>query len=149
MMTDGRERFACPVGPDGCERCNCGHCLHFHEKWKWHRECGQCTPAAFAGEEDTAEDELDRHWPADTPPTEAWCGCEGPKWVRILTFALDEATCRACAHLALADDCPNCGRDKVAAIEFQCALRAWKSVRDDRGSDGGTNGAPAAGGQPS
>ena len=27
-----------------CEECACGHCLHEHEKMRWHRFCRRCTP---------------------------------------------------------------------------------------------------------
>lgn len=75
---------------DGCTcvECACGHCLHDHEKWRWHRLCRVCTPLAAADEVPNEIDrrqyrgnyrwdrrpipdwggELDRHRPAGEPP---------------------------------------------------------------------------------
>lgn len=70
-----------------CEPCACGHCIHEHEKWRWHRKCRVCTPRYYADEfpnevdsrsldlsdeeEDKTEpnhcDELDKHRPAGQP----------------------------------------------------------------------------------
>ena len=33
-----------------CEWCQCNHCIHDHEKWRFGRLCKICTPLAYAEE---------------------------------------------------------------------------------------------------
>jgi hypothetical protein len=70
-----------------CQLCACEHCIHEHDKWRWHRACRICTPRFYCDEvpnevdtrpldlSDEEEnhtapnlcDELDKHRPAGQP----------------------------------------------------------------------------------
>jgi len=50
-----------------CVACACGHCLHDHEKWRWHRLCRICTPRAYTWDEPAPAGELDKHHPPGSP----------------------------------------------------------------------------------
>jgi len=73
-----------PGEPCNCEICACGHCIHGHEKMRWHRVCGACTPLLYRDQWPNEIDnrdvwtggppypdygaELDKHRPAGQPP---------------------------------------------------------------------------------
>lgn len=46
-----------------CEMCACGHCIHKHEKWRWHRICSVCTPHAWDDGLPDWRAELNKHRP--------------------------------------------------------------------------------------
>jgi hypothetical protein len=58
-----------------CEPCACGHCIHEHEKWRWHRACRVCTPLLYADEVPNEVDPrpLGTPWTPETPPVNL-CG---------------------------------------------------------------------------